>query len=103
MHDGAFALDVAVHREKLRAQQFAPLAVAKIAPYDHVGRTCFVFQRDEYDAARGVGPLAADDDSRGADEATVRRSGDLGRGEKPLLSKAGAQEGERMPAQRERE
>ena len=72
--DLAFALDVAVDGEQLRAQQLAALAVAQIAPDDHVGRAGLVLERDEHDAARGVGPLPADDDAGGADDAAVRRA-----------------------------
>ena len=45
----------------------------RVAPDDHVGGAGFVFERDEDHAARGVGPLPADDDAGGADDAAVRR------------------------------
>ena len=73
MDNLAHALDLAENRKELRAEQLAPLAVADIAPDDHVGRAGFVFECHEDHAARGVGPLAADDDASGADDGSRRR------------------------------
>ena len=79
------AFHLAEDGEKLRAEELAALAVADVAPDDHVGRAGFVFERDEDHAARGVGPLPADDDAGRADDAALRRLRDLGGGGEPPL------------------
>ena len=101
--DLPLALDLAVHGQQLCAEQLAPLPVAEIAPDDHVDRPRFILQRDEDDAARGVRPLAADDDAGGAHDAAMRRRADVGRGAEPPSPEPVAQQRHRVPAQREAE
>src|SRR5262249_51451417 len=98
MDDLTDALHLAENSQQPRPEELATLAVAQVAPDDPVGGASFVFERHEDHAARGVGPLAADDDAGGADDATLRRRGDLGRSRKTPTPQSIAQERKRMAA-----
>jgi len=67
-----FALHLAEDAEQSRVQQLAALARDQARTHDYVDVAGFVFERDEDDAIRRSGPLAADDDAGHMHALTVR-------------------------------
>src|SRR3954452_3349481 len=103
VHDLAVALDRALHAEEPSAQKLAALALDQVGPDDDVDGAELVFERDEYHAARRVGPLAAGHEPRRGGARTVRQSAHfIGVHQTAALERA-AQEGERMASERESE
>jgi len=82
----------AAQLQQARAEQGLACAQGDIAPDHHVDHAVLVLEGDEDDAARGVGPLPADDDAGGAREPAVRRGGDRFGGDQPALREFGAQQ-----------
>src|SRR5881394_951356 len=69
----AVALDRAMDAEQPRAEELASLALDEARPHDDVHVAVLVFERDEDDAARRIGTLAAGDESGGARSRAMRQ------------------------------
>src|SRR5690349_14308409 len=103
MYDLAVALDRAFDAEESRAEELAPLALDQARPDDDIDRAELVFERDEYHAARRIGPLAAGDQSGGGRTRAVRKRTQVRGVHQATALEMAAQERERMAPEREPE
>src|SRR3954468_13280184 len=103
VHDLAVALDGALHAEEPRAEELAALALDQARPDDDIDRAEFVFERDEYHAARGVGPLTTGHQSSGSRARAVGKYAHVARMYQATALEMAAHERERMPPEREPE
>jgi hypothetical protein len=62
---------VAFNHQHFRFQQGVASAVLHVLPYDHIGITYFVLQRDKDDSHRCARPLPHCDNTRDAGEAFI--------------------------------
>src|SRR5437868_3040411 len=96
MDHAACALHFAADGQKTRADELLPLALGKVVPDDHVDVAALVLERDEDDSTRGRRPLATCDDAGRANELSVARLRDFGRGMDASLREPAAQKRERV-------
>ena len=96
----ALFLHLAAHRHELGAEHDPAKALEHRRPHHQIGDPALVLDGDEDDAARGARPLADQDQAGDLDPAAVVDRGQaLGLDHPPI--EPGAQQGERMAAQRQ--
>ena len=101
MHHGSLALDAPAHGEQPRPEQDAPLALVELGPDDDIGDAGLVLERDEKDALGGAGPLAREHEPGYGQDAAIGRVHRVGAGDDAAACQIGAQEGDRVPPQRQ--
>jgi len=70
--DAVDVLPASINTEQACLQEYTPLTLGDLSPYDHVDWPVLVFECDEGDAACGLGPLALRHQAGGAHMAGMR-------------------------------
>lgn len=88
-------------RPRPRAESDAAESLEDLLPDNDVGDARLVLERDEHDALGRAGSLSDEHDAGDVDSTPVAQGDSLRAGQDALARELAAQEGERMPAQRE--